>query len=373
MIKIKNRQDCVGCRGCEQRCPVQCISMESDEQDFVYPRVDVERCIDCHLCEKVCPVINVAEPRKPTEVLAAYNNAAQVRRESSSGGVFYNLAKKTLGEGGVVFGARFDDDFNVVHDCVEKIDDLGELLRSKYVQSDIGDSYKRTEAFLKSGRRVLFSGTPCQIAGLRLYLRKDYGDRLTCVEVACHGVPSPGVWRKYLERRGRHVEAVNFRDKRAGWDPYGISVKADGKERFDLFYHDLYMSAFVRNLTLRPSCFACPARSGRSGADVTLADYWGIEKVMPDIDKRNGVSLVLTYGRPLDRTGLTCRESTYDDAVKMNRSLVQDSKVPVGYDDFWASYPKFGIKYLQKYLDITRGLTLFDKAKRLVKKMIGRK
>ena len=198
MINICNKSMCCGCAACVQRCPKQCIAMEADGEGFLYPLVDTDKCINCSLCEKVCPMLNPGEERVPLHTYAARCTDEGIRRDSSSGGVFSVLAGEVLAGGGVVFGARFDDDWGVVHDFCTTPKGLAAFRGSKYVQSNIGDSYLRTEAFLKEGRRVIFSGTPCQIAGLKRFLRREY-DNLLAVEVACHGVPSPLVWRRYLE------------------------------------------------------------------------------------------------------------------------------------------------------------------------------
>lgn len=198
MINIKEKETCCGCMACVQKCPRACIEMVEDNEGFFYPRVNMDLCIDCHLCEKSCPVINQAEKKTPIIVYAATNNNENILKESSSGGIFTLLAEKILLEGGIVFGAAFNDKWEVCHIHVEKKEDLCKLRGSKYVQSRIGSTYKEAESFLKQNRKVLYSGTPCQIAGLKKYLRKDY-DNLFCVDVICHGSPSPGIWKSYLE------------------------------------------------------------------------------------------------------------------------------------------------------------------------------
>lgn len=201
MIRIDRPTDCCGCEACAQRCPKQCIAMHADAEGFLYPRINTAACIDCGLCEQVCPVLRPAAPRTPTAVYAAKNPDERIRMESSSGGVFTLLAERTIRAGGVVFGARFDEAWEVVHDSTETIEGLAAFRGSKYVQSRIGTSFARAEEFLKQGRQVLFTGTPCQIAGLNRFLRRSY-DNLLTVDVVCHGVPSPLVWRRYLDEIG---------------------------------------------------------------------------------------------------------------------------------------------------------------------------
>lgn len=244
MIEIKDKSQCCGCNACVQRCPKQCIAMCEDEEGFLYPEVDEAICIDCGLCENVCPVINQADARIPLQVYAAKNTDEKIRMHSSSGGVFSILAEQTIKQGGVVFGARFDENWEVKHDYTETIDGVSVFRGSKYVQSKTGDTFKQAEQFLKQNRKVLFSGTPCQIVALKRYLKKEY-ENLLLVDFICHGVPSPGVWRKYLKQvialtcdkntvsshlklllseRNALVEGISFRDKRLGWQKYSFSL-----------------------------------------------------------------------------------------------------------------------------------------------------
>ena len=212
MIHITDKKNCCGCSACVQRCPKQCIRLEEDAEGFLYPKVDEEACIKCGLCEKVCPILNQADKLPALEVLAVKNQNEEERMNSSSGGVFLPLAREVINKGGVVFGAVYDDSWEVHHVYAEKIEDVYPMMCSKYLQSKIDDTYKETERFLKQGREVMFVGSPCQIAGLRTFLRnKDYPN-LFAVDFLCHGVPSPGVWRRYLaETYGGHNTKVQSR------------------------------------------------------------------------------------------------------------------------------------------------------------------
>ena len=215
MFQLTDKQDCCGCHACASVCARHSITMQEDNEGFLYPVVDASTCIDCGLCEKVCPVINQDEPRKPLKVYAAKNRNEEIRRQSSSGGIFTPLAESVIREGGVAFGAKFDKDWNVVHAWTDTIEGIADFRGSKYVQSIIGDTYREAREFLKQGRKVLFSGTPCQIAGLRKFLRKEYENLLT-VDVVCHGVPSPLVWREYLKEntKGKEILRIDFREKK---------------------------------------------------------------------------------------------------------------------------------------------------------------
>ena len=193
MIEITEKYLCCGCAACVQRCPKQCIILHEDHEGFLYPKVDTDNCIDCALCEKVCPILNEGSNRKPLKVYAAINKDEKIRLESSSGGIFTLLAEQTIGEDGVVFGARFDENWQVRLDYTETIEGIAVFRGSKYVQARTENTYQQAEFFLREGRKVLFAGTPCQIAGLKKFLRKEY-DNLLAVDFVCHGVPSPKVW-----------------------------------------------------------------------------------------------------------------------------------------------------------------------------------
>lgn len=361
MIDITDKSKCCGCTACVQRCPKQCIVMHEDKEGFLYPKVDTAKCIDCGLCEKVCPVLNVADDRLPQKVLAAKNKNEQIRKTSSSGGIFTILAEQVINDGGVVFGVKFNDKWEVVHSYTETIDGLAAFRGSKYVQSFIGDSYKKAEIFLKNGRKVLFSGTPCQISGLKHYLRKEYENLLT-VECVCHGVPSPKVWREYLNEILRPkgvvgkntvssiykdlpvITGINFRDKSNGWKKYGFVLglksafkadknsvlPSDTQRVLQPFYENPFMQAFLADFILRPSCYSCVAKAGSSGADIALADFWGIENIMPHFDDDKGCSLVLDYTSRTDyKSRCEYMSADYDHAVKYNPAIVRSVAKPL--------------------------------------------
>ena len=299
MINIVDKKDCCGCSACAVRCPKQCIELEEDTEGFLYPQVDKGACINCGVCEEVCPVLHPAVARNPLAVYAAQNKNEGIRMKSSSGGVFAVLATRVIENGGVVFGAKFDGNWEVVHDCVEKREEIIAFQGSKYVQSRLGDCFKQAEQFLKSGQQVLFSGTPCQIAGLKHFLRKEY-DNLLAVDFICHGVPSPRVWREYLEEEiKRHkikgVCHISFRDKSLGWRKYSLRVDGDKGAWMESRYRNPYLKAFLCNLILRPSCHACPAKDFKSQSDITIADFWAVDKFLPSVNDGKGCSLVFVH------------------------------------------------------------------------------
>lgn len=368
MIKITDKQDCCGCSACAQRCPKKCISMIEDEEGFLYPKVDTANCIDCHLCEKVCPVINQVEPRTPQNVYAAKNPNEIIRMNSSSGGIFTILAEQIIKSEGVVFGACWDNEWNVKHDCVDNISDLQRFRSSKYLQSVIGDAYLKTEQFLKTGRKVMFTGTPCQIAGLKHFLRKEY-DNLLAVEIICHSVPSPGVWQQYLTTRlhtlkwnKSDIRKISFRDKKTGWKTYSFVIEnKDGNSFIELSSKNAFMRGFLADLYTRPSCHACPAKQLKSGSDITLGDFWGIESLMPEIDDDKGVSAIIVNSdkgkQVLHNINVELHEVLYDELTTRNPALVK-------------SFPK-----TPKRTEFFKedGFTFEEKVKRLAKKPFSMK
>lgn len=346
MIKITDKSKCCGCSACAQRCPKQCIKMQQDAEGFFYPKVDASVCIDCHLCERVCPVINQGAERKPLEVFAAKCSNDDIRTQSSSGGLFTLLAEQTIEQGGVVFGARWDEEWNVRHDYTETKEGIVKLRSSKYLQSVIGDSYLKAEKFLKEGRKVMFTGTPCQIAGLKHFLRKDY-DNLLAVEVICHSVPSPGVWQRYLSEKlhslswkKADISHITFRDKRTGWKGYSFAIENKKGEGYtELGSKNAFMRGFLADLYTRPSCHACPAKQLKSGSDITLGDFWGIESLMPEIDDNHGVSAVLANtdrGRKaLNDLQMRMYPLSYEELIKRNPALIRSVAEPKNRAEFF--------------------------------------
>lgn len=306
--------------------------MQEDGEGFLYPKVDTETCIDCGLCEMVCPVINQGAKGKPIAAYAAKNPDEEIRCQSSSGGIFTMLAERTIRSGGVVFGARFDEHWNVIHDYAETIEGVAAFRGSKYVQSRMGDCYRKVEMFLRREREVLFSGTPCQIAGLKKFLRKEYNNLVT-MDVICHGVPSPGVWREYLnETVSGRIQAISFRDKREGWRHSGFALHTFEQEYYEPLNRNLFMRGFLADIYLRPSCYACPAKGFSSGSDLTLGDYWGIESQKPELEDGKGVSAILVNSvrgvAVLAELPAELYTASYDNICCRNPALVRSAVLP---------------------------------------------
>lgn len=372
MIQLQSKQDCCGCAACVQRCPKQCITMIEDEEGFLYPHVDTASCIDCGLCEKVCPVIHRDEPREPLEVFAAKNPNEEIRRRSSSGGMFTLLAEQTISNGGVVFGARFNDKWEVEHAYSETIEEIATFRGSKYVQSHIGNTFRQAEQFLKSGREVLFSGTPCQIAGLRRFLRKDYPNLLT-IDCICHSIPSPGIWRKYLtetlKSNGKELQdisTITFRDKIKGWKDYHFTISLrNGKPITRPAANDSYIRGFLHDLYTRPSCAACPAKRLSSGSDITLGDYWGIDTLIPGLDDDRGVSAITIntqHGLKIfHTTHAELHSTTYSELISRNPALVRSIDSNIDRATF---YNRSAESVAARVIDLCRH-TLYQNLRRL--------
>lgn len=292
-----NKKECCGCTACMHVCPVKCIIMQEDEEGFLYPVMEKEKCLDCHKCEKVCPVGNENMVDEKTKTFVGYCKNEEIRRKSSSGGIFSVIAEWIIQQNGVVFGAAFDEKFEVHHIAVETKEKLGKLRGSKYVQSRLENTYPEAKQYLEMKRKVLFTGTACQIAGLKKYLNKEY-ENLYTVDVLCHGVPSPKIWRMYLEDKKEQyhatIEKIEFRNKNTGWKNYSVNMEFSDMQRYCVhFYEDKYMRMFLDNIDLRPSCYACHFKGFPRISDLTIGDSWGIENHMPDMDDDKGTSIIL--------------------------------------------------------------------------------
>lgn len=298
MIQITNKADCCGCTACASVCAHHAISMESDAMGFLYPKVDTDKCTECGLCEKVCAFnpnydrsLNLSEP----QIYAARHKDMHEIETSRSGAAFIAISDYVLEQGGVVYGAGYTEHFRVVHKRATSKEERNEFKGSKYVQSDLKDIFSQVKADLKQGLTVLFSGTPCQTAGLASYIGKRLREKLILVDIVCHGVPAPYIWRDYLayleKKYKQPIVGVNFRDKsRIGWSGHIESfVFQDGSKK----EFNTYTYLFYRHIMLRPSCSKCHYTNFNRPSDFTLADYWGWEKLTPDFNKDNkGCSLL---------------------------------------------------------------------------------
>jgi len=306
MIQIKNKSDCNGCMACYNICPTNAINMKSDIEGFWYPCVDGEKCIKCKKCIHTCPVINYSANSKFVKESCIYKKAfalkyndEAVRSRSSSGGAFFAIAQTIISMGGYVVGAAFDEYYGVRHILVNSVGSLHEVMGSKYAQSNIGLIYKQIERLLKAGSLLLFVGTSCQVEGLKGYLKRQY-EGLICVDLICMGIPSPGLWNRYLSAYfdRDNIESINFKDKTKGWHRFCISVKSKlnhGEDFLEDGADNYYMESMLKGYSLRPSCFKCDFKNEYKMADITIADCWGCETYLPELDDNKGLSMVIVH------------------------------------------------------------------------------
>lgn len=344
MIQIQEKHNCTGCQACSQICPQNCIQMCADQEGFLYPVVDEKNCVQCGLCEMVCPVLqNTEEKRDTPKAYAAYNLNEEIRLASSSGGVFTLLAEHVLDREGILYGAAMVGT-QVKHIRVADRKGLELLRGSKYVQSDIAQTYVLARDDLEAGKTVLFTGTPCQIGGLKSFLRKKY-DHLIAVDIICHGVPSPMAWERYITLRekeaGASAKQIFFRHKKCGWKKYALFLEFSNRTEYAGCRHDdPFLRAFRRDLCLRPSCYQCSFRKVNRVSDITLADFWGIEKVCPEMDDDQGTSLVILHsdkGEEIFRSlrlKMNCREVPFEAAIAGNTAMIRSGKKPEQRDSF---------------------------------------
>lgn len=320
-----NKKECCGCTACMHICPLKCITMQEDEEGFLYPIVEKEKCIHCHQCEKVCPIQNKSILNKKTETFVGYSKDEEIRKQSSSGGIFSVLAEWILQQNGVIFGAAFDEEFEVRHIAIETKEELSKLRGSKYVESRLENVYPEARQYLEMKRIVLFTGTACQIAGLKKYLNKEY-ENLYTVDVLCHGVPSSKIWRMYLEEKRNQyhasIEKFEFRNKKNGWNNFFINIAFSNKQQYSVhFFEDEYMRLFLGNIDLRPSCYECHFKGFPRTSDMTIGDGWGIEKLMPDMNDDKGVSIILLHSTKGEKMLEAIRNKLVVRGAKLNEVL----------------------------------------------------
>ena len=378
-IQLASRNACTGCAACASVCPTSSITMRQDNEGFLQPHIDADTCINCHKCEKTCPIVSpITIPNDfETQAYAAINKDEAVRMRSSSGGMFLALAKWTIEQGGVVFGARFNDQWEVVHDYTETLEGIEPFMRSKYVQSRIGDTFKQAKQFLEQGRWVLYSGTPCQIGGLKTYLHKDY-DKLLTVDLICHGVPSPKVWREYLKwmRKNDKVLDVNFRDKTNGWQDFHQLILTSNTTIHENQVKNPYLRGFLQNVYLRRSCYDCQFKTTHRLSDITLADAWGIQNFLPDMYDDKGSSLVLIHSELgksilLKRTEIIIKQVDIETTLPYNMFATQSAACPQRRVAFLAAFHLGGFRLAMPYINKDMFcVRIMRKLKKIVKKII---
>ena len=376
------KEKCCGCYACVTACPKHCIQMQADAEGFSFPLVEENCCINCGVCESVCPIIHDWQPdnQHRTEACAIVNVDEKTRSSSSSGGAFSLIAEEVIRNDGVVFGAAFAEDFGSVHHvCIDNTNDLDMLRGSKYMQSEIGDTYELVERFLDAGREVLFSGTPCQIGGLLSYLKRPY-DNLLTQDIVCHGVPSSLLWRKCKcekeKEQNAMIKQVCFRDKDTGWKGYSVKICFSNDVVYKrVYYEEPFMQAFLSDYCLRSSCYNCSFKTVERQSDITLADFWGIEEVVPEMDDNKGTSLVLIHSekgkRFVDRVANRARIKAVDikTAVKGNPSIDHSAHKSDVRERFFSYLKQYTLTETIKKIN---HLSVWSRIKRKVRNMTSR-
>lgn len=340
-------KNCCGCYSCEQICPKSCITFKRDNEGFMYPFVNENDCISCGACIKHCPILSIKQEKKQPTVFAAKYKNRDLTFKSTSGGVFIAFANYVLEKGGIVFGCAYDENLVAHHIGIENKKDLYKLQSSKYVQSDIQNIYSKIKNELSKDRYVLFSGTGCQSAGLMTFLGKEY-DKLINIDILCHGVPSPELFKNYINYMGKklggNLTEYNFRSKeKRGWDLY-YKASNNKHSKSDYGFFDPYYNAFLNCKTYRESCYNCKFANTNRISDITLGDYWGIKKMHPEFYDNNGVSVVLLNREKGTaiwnkiKQNIDFIPSTVEKAAVMNGNLVESSKRPLCRDTIYDGF-----------------------------------
>lgn len=376
-IMICSKDICTGCAACYNICPSRCITMVSDAEGFLHPEIDIENCTDCGACKRVCPIIHALEPNHfaTPKVYACWNKDEDIRFQSASGGVFSALAQHVLDEGGIVFGAAFDENMRIKHIAVDRQEDLGKLRSSKYVQSDVGCSYIKVKEFLEQNKKVLFSGTPCQIAALYAVVGQDNRNLITC-DILCKGVPSPGLFTRYVKYLETTFQSklvnINFRHKCKGWELVStMATFSNGRQSILTNTNNSFMFGFGKGFTIRLSCYHCLYKNIERLGDITLGDFWGIGELVPfNHNTRNGISLILVNSEKghqfFEETSqrFCFEERTLKEATNRQPVLNYNIPEPKNRKQFFADYQRLEYEELAKKHLVDKGL------KRLIKLVI---
>jgi len=402
MIQIERKENCSGCTACSEICPQNCIEMKKDDTGFFYPEVDLSKCVQCGLCDKVCPVKNQVHDESAYEDkgYGAYRKDREKGKNSASGGVFPLLAEEIIDQGGVVYGVCYreqTDRIMVCHSSAHTKEEVVRFYNAKYVQSILKGIFSDVESQLEDHKKVLFSGTPCQVAGLKSFLRRKNRDTeyLYCVDNICHGVPSPKAWESYVEycqnidsrEHGKDTKKLpqfNLRDKCTGWSNYAASVSRTYKDnRYirEKAADDIYMRAFMTSLSLRPSCTSCGFKGYHRESDLTLGDFWGIWKLHKEYDDNQGTSAVLIHSQKgmelwnqIQKKGLLgkCLEVTKEEIAQVNRNLLEPAEENPHRDAFLRQVNGDNFAELVDHYAPGRKRSLLEKGLDVVGKMIKR-
>lgn len=359
MENIKDKKNCTGCYACKSICPKKCIELKQDDQGFYYPKVNEENCIHCNLCNKVCPIKNHPSVSEKTKFYAAQNKNEEVRKLSTSGGVFFELAKHMIDTGNYVCGAGFDDKGIVIHKIINNLNDLSDLQGSKYVQSNLNGIFEHIRQILKEGNKILFVGTPCQVAALHNFIDNELRKNLLLVDLVCYGVPSPKVyerWKEEIEKKyKKKVNRIFFRDKSFGFAAPNVKVSfKDGSTKEQTMLIKSYMKLFMNNLSIRPSCTNCQFKGINRTSDITLGDCWSIGKFEEKMDDNKGTTTVLIHTSKGMKaindinTDIKIIEIDRGKSIKYDgKKLLNSAKYNDNQENYFNAMNKLGYRYAQ--------------------------
>lgn len=385
MEQIIEKKDCTGCEACLNICSHNAIQMKRDNEGFDYPKINQSICVDCGLCKKVCPVLNYAnlsqkrnENNDIQKAFAAKIKDEKYRSISSSGGIFPAIANYVLSQGGFIVGAAFDSKYNVYHKIISSSDELEEIQASKYTQSKIGLIYKDIKRYLQSGKLVFFTGMACQVEGLKLFLQKEY-DNLYTADLICMGIPSPGVWRTYLDTNFKEekIQNINFKDKTYGWRNFSLRIETDKRLFLEKGFDNAFFQCMFKTYTLRPSCFHCPFKKVERLSDFTLADCWGTINEVPQLDDNKGLSAVVIHSSKgihlWEKLGYTLdmAEVNLTSIIKHNDNLVKNKQSHHKRNDFYYYLNQKSPKKAFKKFGKNSNKSLFYRFKRKVHTLIN--
>ncbi len=374
MIVINDKSRCCGCSACSQICPTNCISMVRDEEGFLYPVVNESECIKCDLCLKVCPYLNEKIPQKPIKVFAVKNKDNHIRNKSSSGGFFSNLSNLFIDLKGVVYGVTFNSGWTVYHDSTDTLEGINKFRSSKYIQSDINNTYISVKKDLEKGKHVLFTDTPCQIDGLNLFLFKDYPNLIT-LDTVCLGIPSPLIFEKYLKEvlansknKIEDIKEINFRTKSEKWKATRLTIKTNNDKYLvaERPQKNAFLKGFGKGLYMRLSCHNCVSKNFRNKSDITIGDYWGIDEVAPSFNDKKGISLVMINSEKglsfFDKVkNIEKIETSYNNAFKNNFAIEKSLSLTNNRKLFYDDYQKYGVIKTVNLITKEKNIEIFNK------------
>lgn len=354
MEKVCEKKYCTGCTACYTVCPKNAITMVEDKEGFIYPIINQDKCIDCGLCKKTCPVLSTKENESINQCYAAYNKNEKELEQASSGAIFSIIAEQFIEDKGIVIGAAFDENNKLIHKAVYKKKDLESLKGSKYIQSDLGDVFKYIKENVKDNK-ILFVGTPCQVAGLKRVVNND---NLFCIDIVCHGVPSALLFKKYLEElETNHKEKIigyKFRDKNPNWENYSNTIIFKDKKVTENSKNNIYMNIFLNDIALRKSCYNCNFKLGNKYSDITLGDFWGIKEKHKDMYNEKGVSAIIintSNGQKMMeiiKDSITFKECKLEEIVSGNPSLKESAMINIKRGKIYKNINKYNLEKLYK-------------------------